>query len=122
MSITVTFNSFEEMVAFAQVLLKGYKTEPVKGMEVVQKAEEPIPSKNETSMNTVPIGIEDEVPFEGGTVMTYTLEEVRAELAKLTRAGKQKEVKELLAYFKAKNLSGVDPKDYAALMKKAGEL
>jgi hypothetical protein len=135
MSITVQFKDFEEMVAFAKMLLNGYQIEPkpetvnvsVVRDEVTDKKVEKSPvdekivaelSKSETSMNTAPVGIEDEEE----PVKTYKLEEVRAELAKLTRAGKQKEVKELLTSFGAKNLSSVDPKDYAALMEKAGEI
>lgn len=135
MSITVQFKDFEEMVAFAKMLLNGYQIEPkpetvnvsVVRDEVTDKKVEKSPvdekivaelSKSETSMNTAPVGIEDEEE----PVKTYKLEEVRAELAKLTRAGKQKAVKELLTSFGAKNLSSVDPKDYAALMEKAGEI
>lgn len=117
MSITVTFNSYEEMVAFA----KQIAGVPEQG-KVKAKAKEPIPSKSETGVNNAPVGIEDEVPFEKEETKTYTLEEVRAELAKLTRSGKQKEVKEILTSFGAKNLSGVDAKDYAALMEKAGAI
>lgn len=112
MSITVTFNSYEEMVAFA----KQIAGVPEQG-KVKAKAKEPIPSEN-----NAPVGIEDEVPFEKEETKTYTLEEVRAELAKLTRSGKQKEVKEILTSFGAKNLSSVDPKDYTALMEKAGAI
>lgn len=128
MNITVQFKDFEEMVTFAKVLLNEYQPAPVNDKKVekapVDKKKNVVvePSKSETSMNSAPVGIEDEVPFEKEPVKTYSLEEVRAELAKLTRSGKQKEVKDLLASFKAKNLSSVDPKDYAALMEKAGEL
>jgi len=113
MGITVEFKDFNEMVTFAQVLLNGYKTEG----KVVQKTNA---LTGETKM--VPAGTKDEVPFEEEPVKAYTLEEVRAVLAKLTRSGKQKQVKALLTSLGAKNLSSVDPKDYAALMEKAGEI
>lgn len=115
MSITVTFNSYEEMVAFAKQIAGVPEQGEVK--QKVKKAKEPIPSEN-----NAPADIEEEVPFEKEETKTYTLEEVRAELAKLTRSGKQKEVKEILTSFGAKNLSSVDPKDYAALMEKAGAI
>lgn len=116
MSITVNFGSYEEMIVFARQLLGTTATKqetPIKKQE--------LESESKKEMENVPEG-NDEVPFEEEPVKTYTLEEVRAELAKLTRAGKQKEVKELLTSFGAKNLSSVDPKDYAALMEKAGAL
>lgn len=119
MSITVAFNDFNEMVAFAKQLL-GVPTTQVKPDG--EKAKKPEPSESETSMSTAPTGIEEEVPFEEKPAKTYTLEEVRAELAKLTRAGKQKEVKELLKSFGASKLTEIDPKDYLALMEKAGAL
>lgn len=120
MSITVTFNSYEEMVAFAKQIAGVPEQGEVK--QKVKKAKEPIPSESEIGWNNAPAGIEDEVPFEKEETKTYTLEEVRAELAKLTRSGKQKEVKEILTSFGAKNLSSVDPKDYTALMEKAGAI
>ena len=116
MSITVEFKDFAEMIAFAKQLLgtPASKQEP-------KKKEAALPSETEASMMNSPESI-DEAPFEGGTVMTYTLEEVRAKLAELTRAGKAKEVKELLNSFGAKNLTSLDPKHYAAVMEKAGAL
>mgnify|MGYP001319152106 CR=1 FL=1 len=122
MGITLTFNSFDEMVTFAKQLVGApAKVEAKLDGEKVKEALKK-PSESKTSMSTAPTGIEEEVPFEEKPAKTYTLEEVRAELAKLTRAGKQKEVKELLTSFGAKNLSSVDPKDYLALMEKAGAL
>ena len=50
-----------------------------------------------------------------------TLEEVRAELSKLSRAGKTPVVKQLLGKFGASKLSDVNPSDYWALMAMAQE-
>lgn len=104
--ITLNFKSFEEMVAYAEKITGGktetIKEKPVKKTEVVEDVE-----------------VKTEVREEA---KTFTLEEVRAVLAELTRSGKQKEIKELLASFGAKNLTSVDPKDYPALMEKAGEI
>lgn len=52
----------------------------------------------------------------------YTLEEVRAKLAELQKAGKRAEVKTLLGSFGATKLSEVPAERYTALMVKAGEL
>jgi len=112
MSITVEFKDFNEMLDFAKVLLSKY-SKP-------DEAEDKKPAISKAA--NVPEELKEEVPFEGGTVMTYTLEEVRAKLAELTRSGKAKEVKELLNSFGAKNLTSLDPKHYAAVMEKAGAL
>ena len=50
-----------------------------------------------------------------------TLEEVRAELSKLSRAGKTSVVKQLLAGFGGSKLSDVNPRDYWVLMAQAQE-
>lgn len=49
-------------------------------------------------------------------------EVVRAKLAELSRAGKQAQVKDLLAEFGASKLTEVDPSNYATLLAKAAEL
>ena len=65
--------------------------------------------------------LKEEVPFEEDP-KTYTLVEVRAELSKLTKAGKKEQVHKLLQEFGAEKLTQVKEEDYPALMKKAGEL
>ncbi len=52
-------------------------------------------------------------------VITPTLEEVRAVLAKLSVAGHSAAVKSLIAKFGANKLSDIAPKQYAALLKEA---
>ena len=63
--------------------------------------------------------------FSGGATSPptkpLTLEEVRAELSKLSRAGKTPVVKQLLGKFGASKLSDVNPSDYWALMAMAQE-
>lgn len=51
-----------------------------------------------------------------------SFEEVRAVLAELTRAGKQKEVKDLITSYGAKKLSNVPEDKYKELLDKAGDL
>ena len=50
------------------------------------------------------------------------LEEVRAVLAEISRSEKREQVRELLKRFGADRLSGVNPKDYPALLHAAKEL
>lgn len=45
-----------------------------------------------------------------------TIEQVRAVLAEKSKNGKRKEVKDLLFKYDSGKLSGVDPKDYPALL------
>ena len=53
-------------------------------------------------------------PDEAGKPLT--LEEVRAELSKLSRAGKTHVVKQILGKFNASKLSDVNPADYWPVM------
>lgn len=53
---------------------------------------------------------------------THTLEEVRATLAALNKAGKRAQVKALLQEFGTEKLTEVNPDDFPALMKKAATL
>ena len=51
-----------------------------------------------------------------------SIENIRAVLAAKSQEGKRKEVKDLLLKYDSGRLSGVDPKDYPALMKDAEAL
>lgn len=51
-----------------------------------------------------------------------TLEEVRAVLAEKSRTGHTAAIRTLLQKYRAKKLSGVDPKHYEALLKDVEEL
>lgn len=53
---------------------------------------------------------------------TVTIEQVRAVLSELSRAGKTAQVKELLKEHGGDKLSAVDPTEYPALLQEAGEL
>jgi len=53
---------------------------------------------------------------------TVTIEEVRAVLSELSRAGKTAQVKELLKKHGGDKLSAVDPAEYPALLRETGEL
>ena len=109
MGITVEFKDYEEMLAFARVLLGGTDTPAT--IPVKKSIEESIPAE------VAPV---DDSQAE--VAPTYTLEEVRAKLTALTRAGKQKEVRGILDSFKAKNVTALDPRDYSGVMEKAGAI
>ncbi|MGI6721746.1 MAG: hypothetical protein ACOX4I_04185 [Anaerovoracaceae bacterium] len=53
------------------------------------------------------------------TEKEISIEDVRAVLAEKSQAGKRKEVKDLLLKYDSGKLSGVDPKNYEALLKDA---
>ena len=53
---------------------------------------------------------------------TVAIEQVRAVLSELSRAGKTAQVKELLKKHGGDKLSAVDPAEYLALLREAGEL
>ena len=130
MKIVAEFNSLEEMEQFCKsVAAPGLvntfhaaekaedkpkaekkKLEPAKA-EPAKEAEEP--AKEE------PV---KEEPVKEEPVKEYTLEDVRAKLGALQKAGHRDEVKAMLRSVGAEKLPEVDPKDYAALMQKAGEL
>lgn len=125
MKIVAEFNSLEEMEQFCKsVAAPGLvntfhaaekaedkpkaekkKLEPAKA-EPTKEAEEPV----------------KEEPVKEEPVKEYTLEDVRAKLGALQKAGHRDEVKAMLRSVGAEKLPEVDPKDYAALMQKAGEL
>jgi len=61
-------------------------------------------------------------PAETAAEKPLTLEEVRAELSKLSRAGKTHLVKQILGKFNASKLSDVNPADYWPIMAMAQEV
>ena len=62
-----------------------------------------------------------EVVKEEPAAKEYTLIEVRSTLAELMKKGKRTEVNKLIGSYASK-LTEVEPKDYAELLEKAGEL
>lgn len=75
---------------------------------------EPDKAKSDDKKVTKP-----ETTSESEKQPTYTLEQVRAKLADLARAGKQTEVKALLNKLGAKKLTEVPKEKYPELMKEA---
>lgn len=114
MNITLVFDTYEEMAAFAGKIAgggSGITAVPVRTAEkktaAVLAVEEEKPAVKE----------EEEAPFEEDRP---TIQDVRAVLAEKKKQGK--DIKALLASFGAEKLSQVKEEDYAALLKKAGEL
>ena len=133
MTITATFDSIEEMEAFAKKLA-GAKhtvqpsTDPrkVSTCVEVQAEEEPQEAAAETRQETVAEEQQEAVAQDQETARDeepkYTLEQVRAKLAELQKAGKRAEVKALLNSFGVSKLSEIPAEQYGALMVKAGEI
>lgn len=128
--ITVEFKDFDDMVAFARRVaadmdgrtekeqpakterqVKPVKEKPVKEQEDVKEPE----GKEEPAEETKPESPKTEEK-------QFTLEEVRAKLAALNKAGKRAEVKAILESFGAQKLSEIPADKFAAVMEKAGEL
>lgn len=65
---------------------------------------------------------DEKTPWDDGAAQSYTLEDVRAALAKLNKAGKSAEVKKILASFGASKLTDVPKTSYPELMEKAAGL
>jgi len=134
MKITAEFNSNEELISFIGSF--GPKTiiqEPIastpkastKKNEVVVKIEDKTPiveaelvTKVQTTEKTP---VEDTKP-KTGVGQPVTLEVVRAKLAVISQAGKQTQVKALLAKFDSKKLTDVSAERYKELVEEAEKL
>lgn len=66
--------------------------------------------------------VESEPEKESDIPPEYTLEQVRAQLAALAQAGKQKRVKELITSFDVKKLTDIPESKYPVLMEKAEKI
>ena len=136
MQITASFESIEEMRSFARQIAGEVNGEirtekPQQKTTKVQKQQEPEPQEESEPTQKEPESeqklqkAEAEATEESGAAQeetAYTLEEVRAKLAELQKAGKRGEVKALLTSFGASKLSEIPASKYAVLMVKAGEL
>lgn len=115
--ITVEFKDFEDMMGFARSLVSTVETrEPVQTTTATAQPTQvtPPPVQEETQ--------DTQAKDTGEEEKTYTMEEVRAKLAALNKAGKRSEVKALLAGFGAEKLSEIPKEKYTELMDKAGEI
>lgn len=122
MQITATFESIEEMKKFSAEMsgladvANKVTAEPDKAKKPAAQTEaEPDPEVQEPP----------EASKEPETTMEekiYTLEEVRARLAALQKAGKRAEVKDMLTSLGVSKLSELSADRYGELMEKAGEI
>ncbi len=120
MTINMTFTSFEEIVEFARKMAAGQAVpEGEKETEIIAPVKKEASVKKE---NTQKAPVKEEYKEETAEEAAYSLEDVRAALGALQKAGKKEQVRALLQEFGAAKLPEVDPADYPALMKKAGEL
>ena len=69
-----------------------------------------------------PEEVQPELPFTEEGKPEITLEQVRGVLAAKSRDGYTEEVRKLIVGFGADRLSGIDPKDYGEVLKKAEEI
>ncbi len=120
MTINMTFTSFEEIVEFARKMAAGQAVpEGEKETEIIAPVKKEAAVKKENTQKTP---VKEEPKEEPSEKAVYSLEDVRAALGALQKAGKKEQVRALLQEFGAAKLPEVDPADYPALMKKAGEL
>lgn len=125
MTINMTFTSFEEIVEFARKMAAGQAVpEGEKETEIIApvKKEAAVKKENTQKAPVKEEPKEEEPKEETAEEAVYSLEDVRATLGALQKAGKKEQVRALLQEFGAAKLPEVDPADYPALMKKAGEL
>lgn len=66
--------------------------------------------------------IQPNLPFMEEKKPEITLEQVRGVLAEKSRDGYTEQVRKLITGFGAERLSGIDPKDYPAVLKAAEEI
>lgn len=113
MTITAVFESLEEMQGFAKKLIGEQSAVVVTAPVQVE------PAVTSTLQGNKVIKEETTVAEE---TPTYKLEDVRAKLAELTKAGKRAEVQALIKSYGKEKLTEIDSSDYVDLMQKAGEL
>lgn len=121
--MVLTFDSLEEVLAFAQKLTGIVKDEPVKKKEAPKtEPEQETTTKPELETTTEPEDTKSEITTEPEEEITYSMMDVRAVLAEVKKKSGSAALKHLLDSFGAAKLSDVKSEDYAELIKKAGEL
>ena len=125
MKIVAEFNSLEEMEQFCKSVAAPGLVNTFHAAEKAEDKPKAEKKKLEPAKAEPAKEVEEPVkeePVKEELVKEYTLEDVRAKLGALQKAGYRDEVKAMLRSVGAEKLPEVDPKDYAALMQKAGEL
>ena len=130
MQITATFDSLEEMTAFAKGFISREKAaakekKPVTAAKEKEPVTEAFVKEEKTVTGVVVEEVEptEEAPVEEVSAPEgYTLVEVRAALARLSKEGKRTQVQELIQSFGVDKLSAIPAEKYPEVMQKAGEL
>jgi len=127
MQIVITFENLEEMRRFAGELARD-----VKGKADSKKTAGVVNVKTETGKETkeqpeteeskAVEDVEDAAADAALEEKVYTLEQVRAELGALNKAGKKAEVQAIIQSFGVDKLSKIPVGKYAEVMAKAGEV
>lgn len=128
MQITATFESIEEMKKFSAEMagLGEVAKKVTAGPDKPKKST--VQDKTESDSHPepgTPGEPEAEITEAVGAYAeekSYTLEEVRAKLAALQKAGKRAEVKDMLTSLGVSKLSELPADRYGELMEKAGEI
>jgi|GEM_PF-6468914 len=118
--ITVEYRDVEDMFNQAKLLVGMMAGEPVAPVTTItQVSAAPTTASTPPPAGPAPVVTPAANPAEP-EVKSYTVEEVRAALSALSKAGKKAEVKAILESVGVSKLSDVQPEDYAAVMQKAG--
>lgn len=112
-AITIEANSPKELITQLRATIASFEsmTTAVPSQRPTVNEDQPVSGVQEAPA-TIPAPAEPEV----------SLETVRALLVELNQAGKQEQIKRLLAKYGADRLSGVKPEDYSRLYTDAQEL
>ena len=128
MKISVEVKAPELIVALNNLAgaLSGVRNSKTAAISV---KEEKIEKTNEAEKKPEPVeadlGVGLDLPNEAEAsteTVTYTLEEVRAKLAAISKAGKSTEMKQLISSFGVSKLTDIPSDKYPELMEKAGAL
>ena len=84
------------------------------------KSQEKTKPEEKSSPTLTPAAVE--ISTEENQEKTYTLEEVRAKLAALSRSGKQAQIKEIIASFGVNKLTEIPAEKYPEVMAKAEKI
>lgn len=122
MKIKVSFDSYEEMLAFCSGAAEYARvSKEIEAIDPFQPEAAAVPEEDQAPAEKVEIAEEDPIEEEA-PAKEYTKIEVRGFLAKLQKEGKKQEVTELINSLGYAKFSEVPEDKYPELMKKAGEL
>lgn len=122
--VQITLESETEAIAVLE-LLKTMRSktggDAPKAQETLPDSDEPAPEKkafagkkNAAKEKKAPVPKEE--PADEGEESAISLSDVRAVALKLSKAGKQKQLKEIFAKYDAEKLSDIDAENYESLM------